>query len=81
MGPDLFRRDIHKKTLTEGESEEKLMGLLSTLPVASGSRFRDDYGATCFGKSAIHFTFRRARKFPVEQSAQIVTVGGHHHAK
>lgn len=57
------------------------MGLLSTLPVASGSRFRDDYGAACFGKSAIHFTFRRARKFPVEQSAQIVTVGGHHHAK
>ncbi len=57
------------------------MGLLSTLPVAAGNRFRDDYGATCFGKSAIHFTFRRARKFPVEQSAQIVTVGGHHHAK
>ncbi len=57
------------------------MGLLSTVPGHSGNRFRDDYGATCHGKSALHFTFRLARKFPVEQSAQIVTVGGHHHAK
>ena len=57
------------------------MGLFTTLPAASGSRFRDDYGATFNGTSVLHFTFRRARKFPVEQSAQIVTVGGHHHAK
>ncbi len=51
------------------------MGLFTTLPDASGARFRDDYGATC----NVHMSepsFRTLRNSLATQSAQIVTEGG-----